>query len=495
MPAFLAVAGGVAMLGGVAAVFLGLNEPMRQDVNYFLFEKRPNTKLGPSDTAAAIRRGALRKDEGLHDMRVLGYDDHRQEAIQRVTEQLLTGYEYITAWRRGEYDSGTIEYIDPDWYTDIGVVNEHSLKVLYSHLYQTGMSSDAAKSLITISEFVPTAQDIIAFAVREVYSPEIAEAFGQFEGVEDILKLARSDIRATGMSDTTFGKYWAAHWQLPGLSQGYEMFHRTTRTPNSLSGDPIWVDEQGPVYQVIGPESLRKLLVALDIMPAYREPLTEIAYAPYTRVDVRRMHQVGTLTSEEVYYAYLDYGFSPDKAAKMTDFTIKYNEAGLEYNETYGERQANAEKDLTQTDILGAYEDMILSREETLFALQWIGYSEDEANLKISRKEAAKEREEVNNILEVYKKAYVGRIMEHGEVVDKLNALDLAANRSTKLIELWDIERAARVTRPTKSEILSFFKTGIIDKDTAIEELKGAGYKDQYINWYLEKVEGELTTV
>ncbi|GAH56678.1 unnamed protein product, partial [marine sediment metagenome] len=79
-------------------------------------------------------------------------------------------------------------------------------------------------------------------------------------------------------------------------------------------------------------------------------------------------------------------------------------------------------------------------------------------------------------------------VMSHNELVEKLNALNLAAKRIEYLFAIWDLERVARVTKPTKAEILTFLRKGIIVAEEAIEELKGLGYSERYINWYMATV-------
>jgi len=80
--------------------------------------------------------------------------------------------------------------------------------------------------------------------------------------------------------------------------------------------------------------------------------------------------------------------------------------------------------------------------------------------------------------------------MSHNEVMDKLAALNLTGKRIENLFNIWDIERSVKTVKPTKAEILSFLRQGIIDKETAINELAGMGYNDTYISWYLQTVKG-----
>ncbi|GAI14199.1 unnamed protein product, partial [marine sediment metagenome] len=86
--------------------------------------------------------------------------------------------------------------------------------------------------------------------MREVYTPEIAEAFGQFDGLDEVVERASADIKAIGLTKETFAKYWAAHWMLPSVGQGFEMVHRAVIPPVSTAEEPLGLD---------------RLMTALDI--------------------------------------------------------------------------------------------------------------------------------------------------------------------------------------------------------------------------------------
>jgi len=146
---------------------------------------------------------------------------------------------------------------------------------------------------------LPSPTDIIRYAVREYWRPEISRPLGQWEEFPDeLLKWTRK----WGYEDWGAWAEWVAHWTLPSVTQGFEMLHR----------------------RVITRGELENLLKAQDITPFWREKLIAISYAPFTRVDVRRMFKLGVLNRDQVYSAMLDIGYDPWKAEKMTDFYEVY---------------------------------------------------------------------------------------------------------------------------------------------------------------------------
>lgn len=151
---------------------------------------------------------------------------------------------------------------------------------------------------------IPPIADIITMAVREAFTPEIAQRFGQYEGLpSEFVAWAQKK----GLSREWAERYWAAHWSLPSPQQGFEMLHRG----------------------VINRDELHLLLRALDIMPFWRERLIEISYNPLTRVDIRRMHLLGILTEPEVFQAYKDIGYNDLNAKRLTAFTVKLTQQTL----------------------------------------------------------------------------------------------------------------------------------------------------------------------
>lgn len=440
----LVAAMGIGAMGmGLATSFPPVSNLMRQ-WTYNLF---PNELLPIAEAVEARYRGAISPDTYYNDLRKQGFDDARQEVIYNISENLLNVFELISLSRRGVIDSTT----------------------LFTEAKRLKWSGDKLNQLFKVTEVIPSATDIIAFAVREVYSPEIAEAFGQFEGLDEVYDKAQTDILAIGMSKENFGKYWAAHWMLPSVGQGFEMLHRRVIPFSGEGGNGL---------------SLERLMTALDIMPAWRQPLTDISYSPFTRVDVRRMHKIGVITDKELVDAYMDLGYDAEKAEKMAEFTILYNAEPEDSQQTAADKDKAKERDLTKADVLNGYRDGLLEKGESETALTALGYDAIEVEYYIARVEYNREKDETDLYLKYYHDAYVRGIMSHNDLVDKLGQLNLSGIRIEYLFKIWDLERIARTNRPTKAELMTFVRKKIITRDVFREEMKGTGYSERYIAWY-----------
>ncbi|MBA7587704.1 hypothetical protein ES708_29738 [subsurface metagenome] len=258
---------------------------------------------------------------------------------------------------------------------------------------------------------------------------------------------------------------------LPSVGQGFEMLHRGVIGMTATPDEPL---------------SLERLMTALDIMPAWREKLTAISFSPFTRVDVRRMHKIGVLKDGDLLKSYMDLGYDEFKAGKMAEFTILYNEEPPDEEETETDKRKIWEKDLTKTDILYGYENNILDEGLARNSLSALKYDSTEVDYYISKVNYKREKDETDSYLKYYHDAYVRGVLGHNELVDKLNELNLSGERSTYLFKVWDLERMARTTKPTKAELMTFLRKKVITEPIYIDEMKGLGYPQQYITWYLK---------
>jgi len=343
------------------------------------------------------------------------------------------------------------------------ILDDKSVK---AGLAKLGYEDSDIKVLLELAQFVPGAQDIIHFAVREVYNPKTVAAFGQLEGFDDIWKLAEKDATAAKLPKETLSKYWAAHWELPGINQAYEMLHRGFITEDDLS----------------------KLFVAADVMPFWRDKLKSISYSTLTRVDVRRMHKLGVLDLAGVKKSYRDIGYDETNAQLLTDFTVAYNADPENAEETDGDRKRKAQKDLTKAEILNAYADRLLSQQDTATELYYLGYSEEETAQLLAMQDYKLAVADVKKSLGYYRDGFLTGAYTEAQVQAQLGKLGLPATYTSNALDQWKLEKSARVETPTKAEYLSFWKAGTIAAAECAAGLAALGYSQKHITWYMTPV-------
>ena len=299
-----------------------------------------------------------------------------------------------------------------------------------------------------LAQQIPPVADIITMAVREAFTPDIAARFGQYEDFPDDLEMWAGK---KGLSGDWAKRYWAAHWSLPSARQGFEMLHRG----------------------VINRTELDMLLRALDVMPFWRAKLTGIAYKRLTRVDIRRMYNIGVLTEKEVYAAYLELGYNERDAGRMSDFTLKQVLA--------------TQSKFTSRDIINAYSKYMISRSETRSLLDDVGVRSENIPFIITTAEYKREWELTDNKISAIRNLYKKRVYTPNIARSELLKLDMPAERVDVLMEQWFIDEKDKPARTwTTSQTLGFIKEGLITSERGIRELRTIGYDEEHINIYME---------
>jgi len=293
----------------------------------------------------------------------------------------------------------------------------------------------------------PSITDIVRFAVREVYTPEIRAKYGLDE---DLPEIFLTEAKKLGLDEEQARNYWAAKWVLPSVELGYEMLHRG----------------------VIDEDELKILLRVQDIMPYWRDKLIKISYRPYTRVDVRRMYRIGVLSRDEVKRAYLDIGYDDEKAERMTEFTVAWAD--------------EEPRTLSRTMIERAYSAGEISRETAILLLQKLGYDKENAELIIRLKEL-KELEEVReDLIDVIVANFKAGTITQAEAITRLDQLGIRASYREKLIATALRAREKAMKLPSKADVLAWFQLKLIDEQTYRDYLRALGYREKDIDLYVE---------
>lgn len=326
-------------------------------------------------------------------------------------------------------------------------------------LARNGWNEADSNALKQAAFFIPPVQDLITMAVREVFTPAVAERFGQFE---DFPQDFADHAKKTGVSEEWARNYWAAHWALPSPQMGFEMLHR----------------------RVIERSDLDMLLKASDVMPFWRPKIIDISYAPFTRVDIRRMHKVGVLTETEVFEAYQDIGYNVDKAQRLTDFTVELN------------KPKAVDDDielvvLTRSNVLGFYMDGLLDYNEALSMLLDMGLSNEAANLylvSIDLDEQRVERKADSGLILDQFKAGLTTFDDAQNLLSRLGLESREFNKAvTKLIRL----NAQKAKLPSKGDLDKMVIKGIVEKEEYIDTLNLLGYSDLWAERLFQLLEIE----
>jgi len=393
----------------------------------------PFQLLTPGDAANAYNRGFISQSEAMNMIKRQGYADNLAMALLSMSATFPQEGEVLNQWHRG-------------------LINEMHVDVALKALNRP---ADFIKATKEASFLIPPVGDLITMAVREVFSPEIAARFGQFE---DFPKEFAEWARKQGLSEEWSQRYWAAHWALPSPNQGFEMLHRG----------------------VINEQELELLLRALDVMPFWRNGLTQIAYSPFTRVDIRRMHAMGLLTEEEVFVAHKEIGYDADKARKLTAFTIALNKPAAADDE--------AElKELSRAQILSFFGDGLMNRERAMGLLDAMGYTPEAAGLMLSEVELSQERAERKAEIQLTLDLAKAGVLTIAQAEDRLNRLGLETIEVGRALSELIRESQRRTKLPTRAEAEQFFRQKLITEAAYRDILETLGYAEKWVKAYIEE--------
>lgn len=398
----------------------------------------PYQLLSPADVTGAWRRGLLDDQSAIDMIQRQGYSAELAKQILSLSDILPPEPDLLAMWHRGLIGDKDVD----------------------NALFERGIKDEFIGPLKAASFVLPPVQDLITMAVREVFSPATAERFGQFE---DFPQVFADEAAKQGLTPEWARNYWAAHWALPSPQHGFEMLHRG----------------------VINQEDLNLLMRALDVMPFWRDKITQIAYSPYTRVDIRRMHKVGVLDDTGVKRAYLDLGYNEEKASALTVFTKRLNAPkGAEDDAELGR--------LSRSVVIGFYRDGLLTDNRARELLVNLGHTTEAANLYIQAEDMESERRERSDETKLILDLATSGIIPFIEAQDRLARLGLTEIEVKKALAKLLRSEETKTKIPSRSEGEAMVKAGVITMLDYEDLLSRLGYGEKWRDAYKELLLGKL---
>ena len=388
------------------------------------YNQRPDLIPAIEQLITLRLRGVIDHDRYVSIMRQAGMDEEFAQNLYDGAQSYLTAFDYINLWRREKIDE----------------------EQLSNSLAKLGFREEEIERAKVATEYYPQPQDIVRFAVREVYNPDAVEKFGLDQDVPEEFFTA---AKRGGLSEEFARDYWRAHWVLPSPNQVYEMLHR----------------------RLINEDDVAQYMRAADFMPSWRQPLIDISYNPLTRVDVRRMHAMGVLNDQQVYNSYRDIGYNDENAKLMTEFTIRYN--------------AGTEGEPAKDPILQRYAEGRISQTAAMTELVNQGYSLDDARAMIDEADF-QQREQ---IIDLQADALIDSF-NRGEIDEEalriqLGLIGVPNDRLNAIIAREQAQALKRQKSASKSDLDRWFRSGLIDEETYRVRLAAMGYRERDIELYV----------
>jgi len=441
----LAIAG---MIGGTivgTGVGMGLGGFGRDISNWFNSWRRP-TPLDIPILAYASHTGKL--DEKTIDTNYasLGYNNAYKNVLFNYYKPKLSVTELLEAEKR-------IENLD------INIDEE-----LKAH----GFNDKEISVLRELSYTYPSPTDFIRFAVRDVFveDKEVKSAL-EAEFPEGIVEYAEK----AGMRKDVLMWYWKAHWELPSPTQVYEMLHR-------LNPDVLKV--RGDAYKDMGLE-LDKLETTLDTVKYYlkqadydkrwRERLMAISYSPLTRVDLRRIYELGLIGDEELLARLMELGYTKKDAELMVEFYKMFRREEVRL--------------WTKTEIRNLLYYGLVNESEAVVLLKRIGYTEEDAKTLVELWKAKLAEKDMRETQKYVRDAYALGEITRGEAEKRLRDVGLSEETINIVLDKEDARRLSSVKLPSPTTVVKWLKNGIITESEAEKILEEINVKKDYIQYYI----------
>lgn len=431
---------------GGAVSLIGFGTGIGDIMNRRLNELFQSKVLTPDVVIACWYKGLITQEQYLKLMTYLGFDESRAMLLRDSSANNLNLGEILTLWYRWRDTPGSPVTVNDFW--------------LKRRLMESGYNTDRIPELLEANRTVPTLQDTIVFAVRDVYETESVQSAGLLNGLPEAFV---TEAKQRGLNRDDALKYWAAHWQLPSMTAVYEMYHRFY--PGS--GHTVEFTE----------EDMNVFFNLADIAPGYRERLKQLSYNPLTRVDIRRMYALGQYGDGEnarpgLIRDYRQIGYSPFDANRLATFTIR----------SYSPKK----KRLTPSQILTMYADNVWgesNREKALSLLKEGGYDESVGNHLLDYEDRKTiDAVEAMAIEAIQARYLLGEIESEGALNVELLKIPVTNEKAQSLIKQFKTEREKRLTRLSKNEYDSFYRSGLITENQYRKFLRDLGFTKEDIN-------------
>jgi len=441
------------LIGGSIGTGIGLGaSAFGRDIQNFLNFKHPVTPLPPELCGYYLNRNPTDTDKVELWLKQSGFDTDKHYILLQYYKPKLSISEIVTAYLRKLIDEKQFKYL----------LSEH------------GLSERDIDYLKQIIWDYPSPTDFIRFAVRDVFTTDKeTQSALQAEFPEDIVPYAEK----AGMRKDVLMWYWMSHWELPSPTQVYEMLHR-------LNPDVLAV--RGEAYREMGldleklkttKETVEFYLKQADYDKRWRQRLLAISYNPLTRVDLRRIYELGLIDDKELLARLMEVGYTKKDAELM-----------LEFYKTFRQEEART---FAKTEIKYLLYYGIINETEAKVMLERLGYSEEDAKTMIELWKVKLAEKDMRETQKFVRDAYALGEITREEAERILKEAGLSKEVIAVVLDKEDKRRLKSVKLPSASTVVKWLKIGVITEEKAREILRSINVKEEYIDYYIKEAEVE----
>lgn len=475
-------------------------------------------EIGINEALSLYRQGSIDRAKYRQILTNNGvYYDAKVRLIESLSDP-LPAETCIALWWQGEFSS---KQTLRNWLTMAGITNndvqdsmllvsrpispEAGMQLYYRGevkiddvnqlLQQAGYVNEVdQKQWYQSAEQIPSASDLVSFAVREVWDQSVVERFGFDEEFDNIPEFhwwmnvagyygkpwtynsqanqtkqrnrdgSLQDMSVEGFASTNLDSwakaYWRAHWQLPSPTQGYEFLHRLR--PERIERFRQLVPDVQPWTFA----DMQLLLKTADYPKPFRDRLAAVSYRTITRVDLRRLYDLDVIDRDEVLAYNLDYGYVKEDAERLTEWIVRDK----------SRRRLKKARENEQKRTVRLFKLGVLESDEATKRLERLGMSSSEAKIEVATVDADMAEQQVVLAQRNIETLYTQWAIDAEQAKDKLRAIGIVESAVMRLMETWKLKRESKGRHVTASQIARWVVRGVIRPGDAVRRLVSMGY-------------------
>lgn len=408
------------MVWGVGQqLFSSILGPILEDVQQNESRLVKQTPLTPDEAAEMVVRGAFPDEAaGADEALNSGLNADRFHRKVQITGDPLPTQMLMDAYRRGLIQLELGKGAGPS---------------VMEGIRQSRIKDEWAQTLIALQWLPLPAAD----AVEAVVKSQIDYAQGEQEANHNGVDAARFKILVDAAGNP------------PGPMQLLELLNRGLIPLEGTGPDALTV-QQG-IYEGRTKNKWWSLLSKLA------------EYLPPPRT-VTALEKNGSLNKDQAAELYKKHGLSPELAAV--------------YAQAASNTKVAKHKELAESQLLGMFDDHIISEQILREGLALLNYDTSESDLII-------EYHNTKRILGTFQKSitklhslYIGRKVARADAGAYLDQWRVPADQRDLMLTAWDTERKANVKVLTEAQIVAAFGDDFLDQPTATADLMGLGYSE-----------------
>lgn len=362
-------------------------------------------------------------------------------------------------------------------------------------LQKLGYQAEDIKRAAIGSRFeVPGPSDLVRFAVRHVFEPDLIRELGyndeyrpyldifhyaqgltypilgttaamDYAGLPEELQLAWNDAIDTYKNNdveipTWAQCYWWAHWILPSPTQGYEMYFRL-RPDRDRKFDPPFAKELD-----FDLDKLNLLLRANDYPPVFRPLLAAIAHrVPGIRF-MRQLRATDVYSQRDLYELLRRQGYSEFDAQQLAESIERQDRT---------QRRKGIESQ-ARGQIMRYWELGIIDMGEAQKLLAMRGMSPEEVQDTSDLAELDLRAKRATSVITQIKRQFIRGKVDSAEAGATLRRFGLTEDRIALYLQEWQLELQTQHREISASKAVQLACRGLISIQDLVSRLDNLGY-------------------